>query len=191
MAVNLSAHSLHDDRLPERVQALLDEIGLPASVLTLEVTEGSVVSEPERAIPILVRLSELGCQLSLDDFGTGFSSLSYLQNLPVQEIKIDRSFITGFLGDRRREALVAAIIGLAESLNLRVVAEGIEDGATLDQLRIMGCGAIQGYFLSRPAGPEQLTPLLTARGSAIAAGSTPAAPAGMVISPRERGLLTR
>ncbi len=188
VAVNLSANNLHDEQLPERVRLRLAEAGLPPSALVLEITESSVVSEPERTIPILNELASLGCMLSLDDFGTGYSSLSYLQNLPVQEVKIDRSFVTNFVGDRRREALVAAIIGLGESLDLRVVAEGIEDAVTENQLRRMGCDAIQGYFIGPPASPERLARLFAARAARRpgwdAEGELSEAPVGIVIEPR-------
>ncbi len=189
VAVNLSAHNLHDDKLPQRVADLLGAVGLPASALTLEITEGSVVSEPERTIPVLHALADLGCTISLDDFGTGYSSLSYLQNLPVQEVKIDRSFVTDFVGDKRRETLVAAIIGLGESLQLRVVAEGIEDAATENELRRMGCDEIQGYFLGPPTTPAQLELLLERSAARIvsceASTDDPLAPAGTVVVPRE------
>ncbi len=188
VAVNLSARNLHDPHLPRRVKQQLDDVGLRAESLTLEITEGSVVSEPERTIPVLVELAELGCVLSLDDFGTGYSSLSYLQNLPVKEVKIDRSFVTGFVGDQRREALVAAIIGLGESLQLLVVAEGIEDADTERQLRRMGCGGAQGYFIGVPATPAALEALLDARGTrSIHCGPWPQvsrAPAGAVAEQR-------
>ena len=180
VAVNLSAHNLLDPQLPARVRDLLAEAGLPARALVLEITEGSVVSEPEHTIPIIEALAELGCCLSLDDFGTGYSSLSYLQNLPVREVKIDRSFITDFVGDARREALVAAIIGLGDSLRLRVVAEGIEDQETEDHLRDMGCDVVQGYFLSPPATPDRLAELLTRRGGRI--GSPGAAASRLLVA---------
>jgi diguanylate cyclase (GGDEF)-like protein len=189
VAVNLSAHNLLDSSLPNKIRATLAEFGLPAEALTLEITEGSVVSEPELTIPIIHELADIGCCISLDDFGTGYSSLSYLQNLPVTEVKIDRSFITDFVGDCRRESLVAAIIGLGESLQLRVVAEGIEDASTENHLRRMGCDIVQGYFIGAPSRPDRLEELLVLQGARLpgAAPSSLSAPASLLVRQREIG----
>ena len=157
VAVNLSARNISDPQLPERVAQAIARIGLPADRVILEITESSVMGDPEQTLPVLHQLRDLGVCLSLDDFGTGYSSLSYLQRLPVGEVKIDRSFVQGLSGENRAStrALIKTIIGLGADLNLRIVAEGVEDLATLDELRGMGCQVAQGYYISRPlAGPD-------------------------------------
>jgi len=152
VAVNLSARNISDPLLPERVARAIARAGLPADRVILEITESSVMGDPEQTLPVLHQLRDLGVCLSLDDFGTGYSSLSYLQRLPVQEVKIDRSFVQGLSGENRSStrALIKTIIGLGADLNLRIVAEGIEDLATLDELRGLGCEVAQGYYISRP-----------------------------------------
>jgi len=147
--VNLSARSLHDADLVEEVDRLLRRHGVPAHRLTLEVTEGSVMSDPTRAVAVLHQLRDLGVRLSVDDFGTGYSSLSYLQRLPVQEVKIDRSFVTGLSTESENVAIVRAIIDLGRHLGLEVVAEGVEDAATWDLLTSMQCDLVQGWHLAR------------------------------------------
>ncbi|MDQ1487292.1 MAG: hypothetical protein QOJ62_2985 [Actinomycetota bacterium] len=163
VAVNLSARNVSNIQLPEMVSFALAEAGLPADRLVLEITESSVMDDPERTVPILVRLASTGVALSLDDFGTGYSSLSYLQRLPVREVKIDRSFVRGLgvLGDARAsEALIRSIAGLGESLQLNVVAEGVEDAQTVDQLRLYGCDVAQGYYVGRPEPADRITATL-------------------------------
>jgi diguanylate cyclase (GGDEF)-like protein len=152
VAVNLSARNISDPQLPDRVAQAIARAGLPADRVILEITESSVMGDPEQTLPVLHQLRDLGVCLSLDDFGTGYSSLSYLQRLPVGEVKIDRSFVQGLSGENRAStrALIKTIIGLGADLNLRIVAEGIEDLATLDELRGMGCQIAQGYYISRP-----------------------------------------
>ncbi|WP_408657260.1 putative bifunctional diguanylate cyclase/phosphodiesterase [Jatrophihabitans sp.] len=152
VAVNLSARNISDPRLPDRVAAAIARIGLPADRVILEITESSVMGDPAQTLPVLHQLRDLGVCLSLDDFGTGYSSLSYLQRLPVGEVKIDRSFVQGLSGENRSStrALIKTIIGLGADLNLRIVAEGVEDLATLDELRGLGCQVAQGYYISRP-----------------------------------------
>jgi diguanylate cyclase (GGDEF)-like protein len=150
VAVNLSTRSLHDADLVEEVDRLLRRHGVPAHKLTLEVTEGSVMADPARAVALLHRLRDRGVRLSVDDFGTGYSSLSYLKRLPVQEVKIDRSFITSLREGGEDVAIVRAIVDLGRHLGLEVVAEGIEDQATWDLLASMGCDLGQGWHLGRP-----------------------------------------
>jgi diguanylate cyclase (GGDEF)-like protein len=150
IAVNLSTRSLHDADLVEEVSRLLRRHDVPASRLTLEVTEGSVMADPARATALLHQLRELGVRLSVDDFGTGYSSLSYLKKLPVQEVKIDRSFVTGLQQDSEDVAIVRAIVDLGRNLGLEVVAEGVEDQQTWDLLAAMGCDIVQGWHLGRP-----------------------------------------
>jgi diguanylate cyclase (GGDEF)-like protein len=169
VAVNLSASSLIDEHLPDRVAALLAERGVPPCALQLEVTEGLVMANRRRAHAILVRLRELGVQVSVDDFGTGYSSLSYLRDLPVDEIKLDRTFITPMPDDARATALVSSTIALAHGLGLRIVAEGVETQETYDVLARLGCDEAQGYLLSRPVPAAQLERWLRDR-SQVSAG---------------------
>jgi len=157
VAVNLSARNISDPLLPQRIAAVLARTKVPAARLILEITESSVMGDPAQTLPVLHALRELGLSISLDDFGTGYSSLSYLQRLPVSEVKIDRSFVFGLNDeDTTTRALVAAIIGLGDALGLRIVAEGIEDQATLNQLRAMGCDVAQGFYIARPMGHRDL-----------------------------------
>ncbi len=150
VAVNLSVRSLTDNDLPADVARLLHEHGVAAERLTLEITETSIMTDPARSIGVLVRLAELGVRLSVDDFGTGYSSLAYLKRLPVHEVKIDRSFVTNMVHDSDDATIVRSIIDLGANLSLDAVAEGVEDEATCDQLRSMGCATAQGYHVSRP-----------------------------------------
>jgi diguanylate cyclase (GGDEF)-like protein len=162
VAVNLSARSV-DTSLADKIARALDEADLPASQLILEITESAVMDDPDRAVPVLRRVADLGVKLSLDDFGTGYSSLSYLQRLPVQEVKIDRSFVFGLGGPTSSyasAALIRSIITIGENLGLRIVAEGVEDAGVLDTLRSLGCDLAQGYHIGRPGTPEQLLTLL-------------------------------
>jgi EAL domain-containing protein (putative c-di-GMP-specific phosphodiesterase class I) len=167
VSVNLSARNVTDERLPELVAGALAGSGVPADRLTLEITESSVMGDRARALPVLNRLAELGVTLSLDDFGTGHSSLSYLQSLPVQEIKIDKSFVqplavSGPPGEGQESAvLVQAIVTLARNLRLRVVAEGVEEEAALAALRSFGCDTVQGYLIGRPESAERVAELLS------------------------------
>jgi diguanylate cyclase (GGDEF)-like protein len=149
VAVNLSTRSLHDADLVEEVARLLRRHDVPASRLTLEVTESSVMADPARATALLHQLRDLGVRLSVDDFGTGYSSLSYLKRLPVHEVKIDRSFVMGLQDQGGDAAIVRAIVDLGRHLGLQVVAEGVEDQETWDHLAAMGCDLVQGWHLSR------------------------------------------
>jgi diguanylate cyclase (GGDEF)-like protein len=150
MAVNLAVRSLLDPDLPDEIDGLLAGAGLAPGRLTLELTETSVMAEPLRTVKVLERLAERGIQLSVDDFGTGYSSLSYLQRLPVQEVKIDRSFVSSMDASPADATIVQSIVDLGHNLGLRVVAEGVEDAATWSRLATMGCDLAQGYYLSRP-----------------------------------------
>ena len=149
IAVNLSARSLQDADLVDEVARLLLRHDVPADRLTLEVTEGSVMADPTRAVALLHQLRDLGVRLSVDDFGTGYSSLSYLQRLPVQEVKIDRSFVAALHTESENVAIVRAIVDLGRHLGLEVVAEGVEDDATWKLLASMNCDLVQGWHLAR------------------------------------------
>jgi diguanylate cyclase len=150
VAVNLSASVLSDATLFGQVTSLLSSRGVSPRSLQLELTEESLMSDLERARETLARLREVGIQISIDDFGTGYSSLSYLRDLPIDELKLDRSFVFAMTDDARAAALVAAAIALAHSLGLRMVAEGVETAVAYDQLKSFGCDQGQGYFMSRP-----------------------------------------
>ncbi len=150
IAVNLSARSLLDSGLVADVGRLLDEHGVAPQSLVLEVTESAVMIDPARAIALLRQLGAMGVRLSVDDFGTGYSSLSYLKRLPVDEVKVDRSFVMGLTEGSEDFAIVRSIVDLGANLGLDVVAEGVEDQATWDLLRDMGCTKVQGWHLARP-----------------------------------------
>jgi diguanylate cyclase (GGDEF)-like protein len=163
VAVNLSARNVGNPKLPEIVAAALAAADVPADRLVLEITESSVMGDSQRTMPVLEHLARMGITLSLDDFGTGYSSLSYLQRLPVREVKVDRSFVMGLSNSasaRASEALIRSIAGLGDSLQLNIVAEGVEDAQTLAKLRAFGCHVAQGYYIGRPDDAERTTDLL-------------------------------
>jgi len=150
VAVNLSSRDLHDARLVNSIGRLLQTLTIDAPCLAVELTESAVMSDPEHSMTILTRLHDMGVRIAIDDFGTGYSSLSYLRRLPVDEIKIDRSFVIDLTDTEDHALIVRAIVDLGHNLGLRVAAEGVEDRATLDLLRAMGCDSAQGYYLGRP-----------------------------------------
>jgi diguanylate cyclase (GGDEF)-like protein len=156
IAVNLSARSLLDADLVDDIARTLSTSGLDPSQLILEITETSVMSDAEYAMRVLNRLSAMGLTLAIDDFGTGYSSLSYLKRLPVDEVKIDKSFVLNMQEDENDAVIVRSIIDLARNLGLSVVAEGVETAAAWDALREMGCDIAQGYFISRPLPTDQI-----------------------------------
>ena len=159
MSVNISARQFHDRDLSETVIRILDETGLPAKQLDLEVTESSIMQNAEFAAGVLNRLKSMGINISIDDFGTGFSSLASLKRLPIDVLKIDQSFVRDATTDPDDAALVMAIITLAHNLRLRVVAEGVETAEQLRFLQLLRCDEIQGYFFSRPCSAEDLVSL--------------------------------
>ena len=150
IAVNLPASALIDETLPERVAALLHEHALPGAALQVEITEEALLRDPARAQTVLEDLRLLGIHTSIDDYGTGYSSLAYLRELVVDEVKIDRSFIVPMLLDERSSSIVRSTINLAHALGLRVVAEGIEDADIAEMLALFGCDSAQGYHWTRP-----------------------------------------
>ncbi|TFD04376.1 EAL domain-containing protein [Cryobacterium sinapicolor] len=168
VAVNLSASSLIDSDLPERVGTMLSARGLPPTALMLEITEDFLMVDRDRARDILTRLRASGIKISVDDFGTGYSSLAYLRDLPIDELKLDQSFVFPMADDARAAALVASTIDLAHGLGLKMVAEGVENSVAYDELVRYGCDFAQGYFMSRPISAEALDEWLTARQSAAA-----------------------
>jgi diguanylate cyclase len=164
VAVNLSVRNLMDKDLPDLVTNILSESGVPAQLITLEITEGTIMSDPVRTLQVLHRIAAMGISLAIDDFGTGYSSLSYLKRLPVHEVKIDKSFIHHMTSDDDDYVIVRSVIDLARNLRLAVVAEGVEDERTWLRLAELGCDSIQGNFLSRPLPAQVFTDLLVTRG---------------------------
>jgi EAL domain-containing protein (putative c-di-GMP-specific phosphodiesterase class I) len=163
VAVNLSMRNLHEPELAEMIRHLLARWGVPPARLTIEITESSLMADAARAMEVLDRLRGMGVGISIDDFGTGYSSLAYLKRLPVQELKIDKSFVSHMARDDNDAAIVRSTIGLAHDLGLAVVAEGVEDETTLERLTSISCDVIQGYFVSRALPAAALTTWL-ARG---------------------------
>ena len=196
VAVNLSVRNLLDRDLPREIERMLDAHHVPAAALQLEITESMIMSDPERAMATVGRLSELGVRLSVDDFGTGYSSLANLRRLPIDELKIDRSFVSPMLRDESDLIIVRSTINLAHDLGLRIIAEGVEDGPTLERLASLGCDLAQGYHLSRPMAAPAFSRWLTdvqdaARSAAGAPASTGGrsgtltrTPSGLLVAPR-------
>jgi diguanylate cyclase (GGDEF)-like protein len=160
VAVNVSARCLLDLDFPTQVAAILAAHGVPAGLLELEITESSIMTDPDRALEVLTALGAMGVSLSIDDFGTGYSSMAYLKRLPIDRIKIDRSFVTSMDSDPSDLAIVKASVELARNLNLGVVAEGVETEQVRVELQAAGCDTIQGFLVSRPCPPDVLRPWL-------------------------------
>jgi len=174
MAVNVSARSLRlDSNFPDTVAELLRRWGTSANGLTLELTEGALIEAA--GFDVLARLHDMGARLSIDDFGTGYSSLAYLQRLPVDEIKLDKSFVTHIATAGHDAIIVRSTIDLAHNLDLTVVAEGVEDDAVLDMLIGYECDAAQGYHFGRAVGAHDLTTWLSQSPYAMTAAAGAAA----------------
>ena len=150
VAVNLSGHQLNSGEIVETVSRIIAETGIEECLLDLEITESVLMGTAEESERILTDLKELGVQLSIDDFGTGYSSLSYLKRFPVDKLKIDKSFILNLPDDPDDVAIVKAIIGVGHSMNIKIMAEGVETKDHLDFLISQGCDMVQGYYYSRP-----------------------------------------
>ncbi|WP_158633388.1 bifunctional diguanylate cyclase/phosphodiesterase [Tautonia sociabilis] len=155
VAVNLSPCNLHDEQLVPTISELLEASGASPGWLTLEVTETAMMEDPAHARRVLELLHEMGIRVSIDDFGTGYSSLAFLKELPVDEVKVDRSFVRDMLGSVRDASIVRAVIDLGHNLGLQVVAEGVEDGETAHQLARWGCDLAQGYHFAPPLPPPR------------------------------------
>jgi diguanylate cyclase len=168
VAVHLSASAILDADLPDDVAAMLAARELPPGALKLEITEEFLLSDADRALDILIRLRRHGVQISIDDdgAGTGIESLSYLPELPIDELKLGRSFISPMAGDVHAAARVASTIGMAHSLDLRLVAEGVENNLAYALLMRLGCDQAQGYFMSRPVSAIELNNRLSSRNAA-------------------------
>jgi diguanylate cyclase len=149
-SVNLSPATLLDADLPDVITGLLASSPLPAGCITFEITEGSIIKDPERALEILLRLSKMGINISIDDFGTGYSSLAYLKKMPATELKIDQSFVQDMLKNENDAVIVRSTIDLAHNMGLKVVAEGVEEKEIAARLKLLGCDIIQGFYYSKP-----------------------------------------
>jgi diguanylate cyclase (GGDEF)-like protein/PAS domain S-box-containing protein len=150
VAVNLSTVQFRNSNLPQMISRILEEIGLPAHLLELELTEGLAMTNPVGAIEVMNDLHKRGVRMSIDDFGTGYSSLSYLKRFRVYKLKIDQSFVRDISVDPDDRAIVGAVISMATSLGILTLAEGVETAGQLEFLRAKGCGEVQGYYFSRP-----------------------------------------
>ena len=162
LSVNVSPHNLHQATFPGRIRELLDSHRLDASSLVLEITENLLMADPDRSVPNLDKLHEMGVRLVIDDFGKGYSSLSYLRRLPVDEIKIDPSFILG-LAEGEDDTLVRTMIELAHNLGMTVVAEGVESEGVLRQLGELNCDAAQGYCIAQPGRAPAIVEWISSR----------------------------
>jgi diguanylate cyclase len=167
VAVNLSAQNLHDPQLVSRLEHVLESRGAGPSTLAVEITETSIMRNPDFAMEIVTRLHELGVWIAIDDFGTGYSSLGYLKRLPVDEIKIDRSFVLDMTRNENDAFIVGAVIDLSHKLGVRVVAEGVENRETLTLLRDLGCDSAQGFYVSKPLPANEVQTWLTANRAGV------------------------
>jgi len=156
VAVNLSMRNLRDTNLPDTIESLLAQYRVPPHLLCCEITESAVMGDAEHTLQVLNRLFELGVRISIDDYGTGYASLSYLKRLPADELKIDRAFVQYVTTDRSDQAIVGSTVNMAHNLGMCVVAEGVEDQATWDLLETLQCDIAQGYYLSRPIPAQDL-----------------------------------
>jgi diguanylate cyclase (GGDEF)-like protein len=163
ISINVSPRSLLDADFPDSIQQLLQEADVPPAFLRIELTEGFLMGDSGRSIAVLDALANVGVGLSIDDFGTGYSSLSYLKRLPIEEIKVDRSFVMQMHVDANDFMIVRATVDLGRNLGLRVVAEGVEDLATFDRLADFGCDEAQGYYISKPLSAIEFTRWLSVR----------------------------
>lgn len=161
IAVNVSTRSVVREDFARQVIAALDLAGVPAAQLVIEVTETALLTNPKRARSVLQQLEHAGVEVSIDDFGQGQTSLGYLADLPISELKIDRGFVTGMASDPVRTAIVQSVVDLGHNLGMRVVAEGVETIDDLDAVRELGCDLAQGYHIARPMPVEALVGRLT------------------------------
>ena len=155
LSLNLSIKQLESKGCIERFKQVIDDTGVDANYLELEITEGQIMQDSEHSITVLQEIRDLGVHVSIDDFGTGYSSLSYLKRLPIDTLKIDRSFINDLPDDEEDSAIVKAIVVLANSLKLELIAEGVETQEQQEYLVSEGCSNIQGYYYSKPLEREE------------------------------------
>jgi EAL domain-containing protein (putative c-di-GMP-specific phosphodiesterase class I) len=170
VAINLSVRNLCDPSFPTEIAAIVAASGLSPGRLTLEVTESSMMINPTLAGEILANLGDMGFHIAIDDFGVGYSSLAYLKRLPARELKIDKSFVVDMTRDEGDAVIVHSTIRLAHNMGYVVVAEGVEDGDTLELLQMLECDYAQGYHISRPQTGPALAHWLLAREAADAPG---------------------
>ena len=161
IAINISVRNLQDPTFPERFGQLIDQACGEPSRIRLEITETAIMEDPVRTLDALTQLSSMGVRLSIDDFGTGYSSLAHLKQMPVDELKIDQSFVRNMVEDENDEVIVRSIIDLAHNIGINVVAEGVSDEATYNMLKELGCDAVQGYYISKPMDAEAFSQWLT------------------------------
>jgi diguanylate cyclase len=166
VSVNIAPSNLDEPELPDFVKQALDTWDVPADRLTIELTETAMIGDNRRPLDNLHRLKRLGVQLSIDDFGTGYSSMAYLKRMPLDELKIDKTFVSNMLSAQEDERIVRSIIDLAHTFELQVVAEGVEDEPTLEALRALGCDVAQGYLFERPMPAKQFADWLERDSSA-------------------------
>jgi len=163
ISVNLSARQLKDESLPSQISRALQETGMPADYLGIELTESAIILDPEIALSRLQKIKEMGVSLSLDDFGTGYSSLSYLKRFPIDTLKIDQAFVRDVKVDHEDAALVKAIIAMAHGLGMDVIAEGVEIQEQLEFLGANACDSIQGFLFSRPLPADEMEAMLASQ----------------------------
>ncbi len=157
IAINISVRNLQDPTFPERFGQLINQSCGDPSRIRLEITETAIMEDPVRTLDALTQLNSMGVRLSIDDFGTGYSSLAHLKQMPVDELKIDQSFVRDMIEDENDEVIVRSIIDLAHNIGIKVVAEGVRDEATYNMLKKLGCDAVQGYYISKPMSAEKFS----------------------------------
>ncbi len=172
-AVNLPISNLQDAALPEQVQLLLETYDVPPDALVLEITEDVLMADAARTQQVMAGLRRLGVRLSVDDYGTGYSSLAYLRALPVDELKLDRSFVSSLTTDAKAAAIVRSTLQLSRDLGMTMVVEGVEDAAALAALRAWNCDVAQGFHIARPMPAADLLPWLRSRAVAEPATAGP------------------
>jgi EAL domain-containing protein (putative c-di-GMP-specific phosphodiesterase class I) len=171
VAVNLSARQFHDGRLVGDVAGILAAAGLGPGDLELEITEGTVMRNPEQAATLMEELRRLGVRLAMDDFGIGYSSIGHLKRFPIDSLKIDRTFVRDLPDDANDAAITRAVIAMAHALSIRVIAEGVERQAQLDLLRAEGCDEFQGYLCQPPLTEAELVRFVRSTGAFAASGA--------------------
>jgi EAL domain-containing protein (putative c-di-GMP-specific phosphodiesterase class I) len=186
--VNLTVSNVIDDALPEQIGKLLATCGIPPAALGLEVTETAIVADPEKAAVMLEALHRMGVRIAIDDYGTGYSSLAVLRDLPISELKVDREFVVGLRKRPRDEAIVRSTIRLAHELDVKVIAEGVEDQKTVSELVALECDMAQGYYFSPPLSLPDLVawfeaPIVAGGGAVAEPAATVTAPTGAVADP--------
>jgi EAL domain-containing protein (putative c-di-GMP-specific phosphodiesterase class I) len=163
VAINLSALQFNQNYLPERIRETLEQTGLPAETLEIEITETAMLKDIAETIPLLFSLKQAGVRLAIDDFGTGYSSMTYLKNFPIDTLKIDRSFVEEIVFNQKDAAIAKTIVQLADNLKLSTVAEGVETVEQAEMLKKMGCEEFQGFYFSRPKPPAEIEAMLAKR----------------------------